>query len=114
MSTRYCNKPTTNESHFCEDCIKEAIDANKDTQKQMQVSTYNDEHERLSKIAPESGKCSYRMARGEYKGWYCSKPCQDEEEYCETCHKRIIQRLYISHEQNNVSKGLCQRVVELI
>ena len=116
MSTKYCNKPTINEAPFCEECVREAVAKNKEFQKDFQSYYNHIDNDRPPRISTEAeeGKCCYRYARGQYRGWYCSTLCENGEEYCEKCREMVANRFYRSDEQNTTEKGLCHRVVEVI
>jgi hypothetical protein len=89
MSETFCQQPTLDGFFFCESCIKRSISDTQQYQTQFTSATYNSSHQTLSSTIPENGKCNYRMARGEFKGWYCSKPTYLDLSYCKSCITKV-------------------------
>jgi hypothetical protein len=89
MSSPFCQQPTLDGFLFCHSCIKGAISNTQQSQKELIPTMYNISHQSLSSSIPENGECNYRMARGEFKGWYCSNPSHPNLAYCERCINKV-------------------------
>jgi hypothetical protein len=88
-SFHICQQPNLDGFRYCHSCIKNKISNKQHYQTQLIPATYDTLHQTLSLTIPENGKCNHRMVRGEFKGWYCSKPTHLDLAYCSHCITKI-------------------------